>query len=233
MLPGMSIDAFFFDIDGTLVDSNGLHVRAWHEAFVLHGKEISREAIRKQIGKGADMLIPALLPDSAPALRKAIDTAHGQIFKSRYLQQVKPFHRATDLIQALHEKGIQIVLASSAQPHELEHYVHLLGIAPMLSGTVTSHDVERSKPAADIFAVALNKVAPIPAAATLAVGDTPYDVQSAKRNGIETLAVRSGAFSDSELKEPGALAVYDNVAAVLGDLERVLTLLPATPQRPR
>lgn len=198
----MSIGAFFFDIDGTLVDSNGLHVLAWQEAFLQYGREIPAEAIRRQIGKGADMLIPALLPDSEPTLRKAIDTAHGEIFKSRYLPQVKPFGRASELIQALHGKNIRILLASSAKPEELDHYVRLLGIAPFLSGTVTSQDVDHSKPAGDIFAVALRKVSPLPASATLAVGDTPYDIQSAKQNGIETLALRSGAFPDIELKDP-------------------------------
>lgn len=221
----MSIGAFFFDIDGTLVDSNGLHVRAWHEAFLQYGQEIPAAAICKQIGKGADMLIPALLPTSGPALRKAIDTAHGEIFQSRYLQQVRPFPRATELIQTLHGKQVKIVLASSAKPEELEHYVHLLGISQLLTGTVSSGDVNRSKPAGDIFAVGLKRVEPIPPSATLAVGDTPYDIQSAKSNGIATLAVRSGAFTDVELEEAGALKIYENVAAILDDLERVLTLL--------
>ena len=229
----MTIGAFLFDIDGTLVDSNGLHVKAWHEAFQQHGQTISPESIRKQIGKGGDMLIPALLPNSAPALRKAIEATHGEIFRSRYLQEVKPFHRAAELIRTLHRKGMKLVLASSAQPHELEHYVKLLDITSVLSGTVSSQDVERSKPAADIFAAALNKVAPIPASATLAVGDTPYDVQSAKRSAISTLAVRSGSFSDAELAQAGPLAIYENVSAILEDLERVLTLPIASDHRPR
>ena len=221
----MSVGAFFFDVDGTLVDSNGLHVQAWHEAFLRCGEDIPINAIRKQIGKGADMLIPALLPNSGPALRKAVEDAHGEIFRSRYLPQVRPFRRATELIQTLHRRKLEIVLASSAKPEELEHYVRLLDIAALLAGTICSDDVDRSKPAGDIFAVALKKVAPLPATAILAVGDTPYDIQSAKGNGIATLAVRSGAFTDAELQEPGALEIYDNVAAILGDLERVLTLI--------
>src|SRR6185437_7220272 len=132
MLPGMSIEAFFFDIDGTLVDSNGLHVLAWHEAFLRHGHEVAQDEIRKQIGKGADMLIPALLPNSDPGLRKAIDTTHGEIFRSRYLHQVKPFGHATELVKALYHRRIRVVLASSAKEEELEHYVQLLGIASFL-----------------------------------------------------------------------------------------------------
>jgi phosphoglycolate phosphatase-like HAD superfamily hydrolase len=220
----MGVRAFFFDIDGTLVDSNELHVLAWHEAFVRHGMQVSSGSIRRQIGKGADMLIPALLPDSDPLLRKAIDAGHGEIFASRYLPRVKPFRRATEIIQVLHRRRIPTVLASSAKQEELEHYVRLLGIGDLLAGVVTSQDVDQSKPAGDIFAVALQKLDPIPARQTLAVGDTVYDVLSAKRNGIDTLALRTGPFTDSELQEAGALAIYDNVAAILADLDHVLDL---------
>lgn len=218
----MGVRAFFFDIDGTLVDSNEFHVLAWHEAFLRHAQEVSLAAIRRQIGKGADMLIPALLPDSESSLREAINSDHGEIFSSRYLPEVKPFRRATEIIHTLHERHIQVVLASSAKQEEMEHYVRLLKIGAVLSGTVTSQDVDRSKPAGDIFAVALTKVAPIQAAQTLAVGDTIYDVLSAKHNGVNTLALRTGPFSDAELKEAGAIAIYDNVASILGDLDQVL-----------
>jgi phosphoglycolate phosphatase-like HAD superfamily hydrolase len=220
----MGVRAFFFDIDGTLVDSNELHVLAWHEAFLRHAREVSLPAIRRQIGKGADMLIPALLPESEPSLRKAIDTAHGEIFTSRYLSEVKPFRRATEIIRALHHRHIQTVLASSAKQEEMDRYVRLLEIGDVLSGMVSSRDVDHSKPAGDIFAMALTKVDPIPAAQTLAVGDTIYDVSAAKHNGIDTLALRTGPFTDAELEEAGALAIYDNVADILGDLDRVLRL---------
>jgi membrane protein len=223
----MGVRAFFFDIDGTLVDSNELHVLAWSEAFLRHAQEVSRTAIRKQIGKGADMLIPALLPDSEPSLRTAIEAAHGEIFKSRYLSEVKPFRRATEIIRTLHQRGIRVVLASSAKREEMEHYVQLLGIADVLAGTVTSHDVDHSKPAGDIFAVALRTVDPIPAAQTLAVGDTIYDVLSAKHNGVATLALRTGPFTDVEFEKAGALEIYDNVASILGDLDHVLGLRDA------
>jgi beta-phosphoglucomutase-like phosphatase (HAD superfamily) len=114
-------------------------------------------------------LLPALLPDSSEALRRAIESEHGQIFKSRYLHRIEAFLHATELIQALRRRGARVILASSAKPDELAHYVQLLGIAPLLDGEVTE-----SKPAGDIFAIALSKVAPIPPTETLAVGDTIY-----------------------------------------------------------
>jgi beta-phosphoglucomutase-like phosphatase (HAD superfamily) len=119
-------------------------------------------------------LIPALLPDSSEALRRAIEREHGQIFKSRYLHRIEAFLRATELIQALRRRGARVILASSAKPDELAHYVQLLGIAPLLDSEASSKDVAESKPAGDIFAIALSKVAPIPPTETLAVGDTIY-----------------------------------------------------------
>lgn len=220
----MTARAILFDVDGTLVDSNELHVLAWHEAFLQHAREVSPAAIRKQIGKGADLLIPALLPDSSQPLQQAIDSIHGEIFESRYLHQVKPFPGATELIQALHGRHIQVALASAAKPQELDYYIHVLGIASVLAGSVSSQDVNRSKPAGDSFGVALERAGSISSAQTLAVGDTIYDVQSAQRNGIQAVALRSGAFSDAELREVGALAIYDDVAAVLTDIEHVLKL---------
>jgi phosphoglycolate phosphatase-like HAD superfamily hydrolase len=223
-VPHMAARALLFDVDGTLVDSNEYHVSAWHEAFLKHAREVPLTAIRKQIGKGSDQLIPALLRSDSPSVHESIDTEHGEIFRSRYLSQVKPFPGATELLRALHRLGVKLVLASSAKPQELDYYVDLLGIASLLAGTVTSQDVNRSKPAGDIFRVALEKAGPISATQTLAVGDTVYDVQSAQRSSIETIALRSGTFSDEELQQAGALAIYDDVAAILGDLEHVLAL---------
>jgi beta-phosphoglucomutase-like phosphatase (HAD superfamily) len=101
----MTLKAVFFDIDGTLVDSNDFHVMAWQEAFHDHGYSIRCEHIRAQIGKGADQLIPALLPHADDATEETIGHRHGEIFQSRYLKEVKPFPRAAALIDLLSIKG--------------------------------------------------------------------------------------------------------------------------------
>lgn len=59
----MPIQAVLFDIDGTLVDSNDFHVAAWQEAFATIGARFDAQVIHDQIGKGTDMLVPALVPD--------------------------------------------------------------------------------------------------------------------------------------------------------------------------
>lgn len=207
----MPLKAVFFDIDGTLVDSNEFHVMAWEEAFRDGGHHVLKSHIRSQIGKGADQLIPSLFPGLDAKSQKRMADRHGEIFRTRYLDQVKPFPRATDLIEMLHAKGKKVILASSAEKAEVAHYVELLKASDFLKGTVSKDDVANSKPAGDIFAAALAQVFPLAASETLAVGDTPYDVESALHSDIKTIAVRSGGFSGEALAGAGALSIYASV----------------------
>ncbi|HEX8445680.1 MAG TPA: HAD family hydrolase [Sphingomonas sp.] len=212
----MTIKAILFDIDGTLVDSNDQHVLAWEEAFRSIGRSFDRQVIHDQIGKGTDMLVPTLLPELDAAAQTQLGEVHGTVFKQRYLDEVRPFPGAHDLLAAVHAAGQQVVLASSASQAELEHYVALLGAEAMVGATTSSDDVERTKPAPDIFATALKKTGLAPDQA-LVVGDTPYDIEAAGKCGVAAVAVRSGKFDDATLRRAGAIAVYDDAAALLAD----------------
>ena len=215
----MPIKAVFFDIDGTLVDSNDFHVLAWDEALRDHGHRFEHDVIRTQIGKGADQLLPTLIPGIDPVTLKAISKRHGEIFRARYLKQVKAFPCATDLLEMLHVKGKRVLLASSADKPEVSHYVELLKVGSYLAGTVSNDDVNNSKPAGDIFAAALAQVFPMAPSETLAVGDTPYDVQSALRSQIKTIALRSGGFSAETLAGAGAPYLYASVKELFEAIE--------------
>lgn len=207
--------AVFLDIDGTLVDSNELHVSAWAHAFQKNGVPMERDRIRKHIGKGKDKLIPDLLPDSTQQLRTSIGEAHDEKYQSEFLSRVKAFPHARDFVSKLHRLGLKVLLASSAKKAEVEHYVKLLGVESILDGTTSADDVEQSKPAGDIFAAALKKVAPITAAETVVIGDTPYDVIAARKCGIRAIGLLSGGFSAEELTDAGAIAVFDSVSELL------------------
>jgi HAD superfamily hydrolase (TIGR01509 family) len=209
-----------FDIDGTLVDSNDLHVRAWEEAFATIGAHFDRATIHGQIGKGTDMLVPTLIPDADGELQERLGEAHGKVFKGRLMEQVKPFPGAHDLLARVHAAGQAVVLASSASAAEVDHYLDLLGVRDLVHATTSSDDVERTKPAPDIFAAALEKVAPLAPEEVLVVGDTPYDVEAAARCGIGTVALRSGKFPDGVLRAAGALALYDDAADLLANYDR-------------
>lgn len=212
-----TLAAVLFDLDGTLVDSNELHVQAWEQAFREAGHAISPSAIRGQIGKGADMLVPSLIPGAEDDLAQALGDRHGAIFKERYLPQVRAFPRARDILGRVHESGRKVVLASSASQEELDHYLDLLDASALVAAGTSIDDVERSKPAPDIFAAALKK-ADVGAAEAVAVGDTPYDIAAAGGCSLATVAVRSGGFPDESLA--GAVAVYDDVAQLLAGFER-------------
>jgi membrane protein len=210
----MPIRAVFFDIDGTLVDSNDFHVRAWDEAFRDAGHQFDRQSIHDQIGKGTDMLVPTLLPDLDEGAGEALGERHGELFKERYLAQVQPFPRARDLLARVHDSEQRVVLASSASKGELEHYLDLMNARELVYASTSADDVE-TKPAPDIFSVALNKVTPLSPDEVIVVGDTPYDVEAAGKCGIRTVALRSGKFPDEALHSAGAVAIYDSVAALL------------------
>jgi HAD superfamily hydrolase (TIGR01509 family) len=215
----MAIRAVLFDIDGTLVDSNDMHVLAWEEAFASVGASFDRQVIHSQIGKGTDMLVPTLLPDADKAMQEKLGEAHAHVFKTKFLPEVTPFAMARDLLARVHAAGQTVVLASSASAEELDHYLGLLDARDLVGATTSADDVANTKPAPDIFATALRKVAPLSPDEVIVVGDTPYDVEAAVKCGISTVALRSGKFPDEQLRDAGAVALYDDVAALLADLD--------------
>jgi HAD superfamily hydrolase (TIGR01509 family) len=209
----MMAKAVFFDLDGTLVDSNEFHILAWAEAIEACGLRASRASLRNEIGKGADMLIPALFPGLGGVQRDLLEKTQGKIFETGYLPQVRPFPGASALVTQLRAQGIKVLLVSSSSNKEVLHYSKLLEIESHLDGAVSSDDAPHSKPAPDLFTRALEIVAPVQVHDVIAVGDTPYDVQAAAKCGIRTIALRSGGFSDRDLCH--ALAIYTDVQELM------------------
>lgn len=211
----MKIKAILFDIDGTLVDSNDMHVLAWEEAFAGIGEAFDRQVVHDQIGKGTDNLVPTLLPDLDEAAQEKLGEVHGSVFKKKFLNEAKPFARAHDLLAHAHAHGQQVVLASSASKAELDHYLGLLDARELVAATTSSDDVENTKPAPDIFATALDKLSGINPDEVIVVGDTPYDMEAAGKCGILAVGLRAGKFSDEVLRAAGAVEIYDDAAALL------------------
>jgi HAD superfamily hydrolase (TIGR01509 family) len=200
------------DVDGTLMDTNYLHVEAWARAFEEVGYRAPRSEIHKQIGKGSDKLIPEFVEDDEKG--EKVDELHGELYLEMQ-EHGHPLPGAKELVASLAERGYQIWFVTSAKPEELEQYLEQLATEGRISGIVNSSDVENSKPAPDIFELALEKAGATPDE-TVAVGDAVWDVEAADRAGIRTVAVLTGgAFSRQELKEAGAVAVYRDCAALL------------------
>ncbi|HEY4641423.1 MAG TPA: HAD family hydrolase [Thermoanaerobaculia bacterium] len=217
----MHLQALLFDIDGTLIDTNDLHVRCWIEAFAHFGKQFERDVIRHQIGKGGDLLVPDLL--NAKEMRtfgEELKKYRSKLYKDEYMPQAKPFDGAKRALETLHARGIRIALASSSNEDEVEYYTQLLGVENLLAGSTSKKDAAHSKPSPEIFRAALERTG-ADEAKTFAVGDTPYDILAAHRIPLPIVAVLSGGFERELLHK--AEYLFDNVTQIpesLDELER-------------
>jgi HAD superfamily hydrolase (TIGR01549 family) len=209
------IRAAIFDLDGTLVDSNELHVLAWQETFRDYGKEIPLERLREQIGKGGDQYLPVFLDErEMREFGKQADEYRGDVFKKKYLSQVRPFPKVRELFEKLRGDGKKIALASSGKEEEVRHYEKLLGIASMVDCMTTADQVAHSKPLADVFIAALNLLS-LPPSAAIAIGDTPYDIAAAKKIELPVIGVLCGGFPEQALRDAGAIAIFRDPADLL------------------
>lgn len=206
------IRVVIFDVDGTLMDTNYLHVEAWARAFSAVKHPVPRATIHPQIGKGSDLMLGALL--SNKALHGQADELHSQFF-AEMKHHGYPLPGAKEIIAALSSQPIAIWLATSAKAEELEHHVQSLEAKDKLAGLVSSADVDNAKPAPDIFQLTLERAGCSPQE-SIVVGDTIWDIQSAQGCGLQTIAVSTGgAFSREELYAAGAVAVYKDCAELL------------------
>jgi HAD superfamily hydrolase (TIGR01509 family) len=205
------------DIDGTLVDTNYQHAVAWYLAFRQHGFVLPVWKIHRTIGMGGDNLVAHLLSEKADEEQgDDIRSAEKPLYLTM-IEQVEPFEGARGFISDLKQRGHTVVLASSAKSDELEHYLDLLDVREVVDGWTSSGDVESSKPAPDLVQAALEKVDGDGPA--VMVGDTPWDVEAAGKAGVETVGVLTGGFSEQELREAGAVAVYESIAALRTNLD--------------
>ncbi len=212
--------AAIFDLDGTLVDSNDLHAEAWQETFRHFGKEIPYQDLRAQIGKGGDQYLPMFLsPPELQQIGAELNEYRGDLFKKKYLGRVQPFPKVRELFERLRSDGKRIALASSGNGDEVEHYIALAEIGALIDARTSKTEVRHSKPEPDVFLETLNQLH-LPAQEAIVIGDTPFDVQAAKKSELQTIAVLCGGFAEDELRASGALAVFQDPADLLARLSR-------------
>lgn len=208
-----------FDIDGTLIDSNDIHARAWVEAFAEFDKNIPFGIMRSQIGKGGDLLVPDLL--SAREMQdfgEKVKKRRPAIFKAKYRSQITPFKRVREDLEVLHARGIRMALASSANPDEVDYYIQLMEIGELIETATSNEDAKFSKPSPEIFEAALLKLG-TSGRQTLVVGDTPWDILAAHRCALPIAAVRSGGFKRSTLNK--AEFIFSSVHTLVERIEKI------------
>ena len=210
---GSNTTAVLFDIDGTLVDSTYHHAVAWHRAFARLGDAPALWRIHRTIGMGGDKLV-------AHVAGQEVEDQHGDDLRDWWRQEyrkvraeVRPLQGAVDLVRALSDGGIRTALASSGDPDFAREAVDLLGIGDRIEVLTTSEDADGSKPEPDLIRVTLGRMGGVEQA--VFVGDTPYDVEAAKRAGMGCIALMTGGFSSAELVEAGASMVAESPAELI------------------
>jgi HAD superfamily hydrolase (TIGR01509 family) len=211
----MSDPAVILDIDGTLVDSNYHHTIAWFRALRDEGFTPPIWKIHRHIGMGGDRMVEAVAGEEAEAEHgDDIREREGELYMDM-IGEVLALDGAQELIAELRRAERAVVLASSAKPEEVEHYVDLLDVRDAVDGWTDSGDVETTKPAPDLVEAALAKVGTRDA---VLIGDSTWDALAAGRAGIPFIGVLTGGYSATELREAGATAVFDSLPALIREL---------------
>jgi HAD superfamily hydrolase (TIGR01509 family) len=140
------------------------------------------------------------------------------------MDEVAVLPGARELLVTLRERGHRVVLASSGKPHHVDRYLDMLDVRQVVEDWTTSDDVEATKPAPDLLRVALEKLGEPTDAPSLVIGDSVYDVEAAANAGMPAVVVRSGGFGDDELRDAGAVELFDTPADLRAALDRLAIL---------
>jgi HAD superfamily hydrolase (TIGR01509 family) len=214
------IHGVILDVDGTLVDSNDAHAKSWVEAMAEHGYTVPFAKVRQLIGEGGDKVLPETIGVQDESDEgKQISSRRGEIFKERYLPSVRAFPSAQKLLDHMRARGLKLAVASSAKPDELRALLQIVGAADLIEEKSSSKDAKNSKPDPDIMQVTMEKIG-LPADEVVMLGDTPYDIESARKVGVGTIALRCGGWQDRDLA--GALAIYADTADLLSHYDTSL-----------
>jgi HAD superfamily hydrolase (TIGR01509 family) len=221
MILNRTFASVLFDVDGTLIDSNGAHAAAWAGALRGHGVRVDEAQVRPLIGMGADKLLPAIanLDDTSPEGR-AIARRKKELF-DELLPRLRPTPGARALLEYLRSQRIDVVIATSAGERDMDALLKQAKLDGLVDRHASKSDAAESKPDPDIVCAALALARSGPES-TVMVGDTPYDIQAARRAGIATIALRCGGYwSDRDLD--GALCILRDPQELLDQWRHAAT----------
>lgn len=207
MTAPQTVDTVVLDVDGTLVDSVYAHVSAWMRAFRGVGVPVEGWRIHRAIGMGGDRLVAAV---AGQTVEDAVGDEARQLHDQEYddlVGGVLQLPGADALLETLRQRGFTVVLASSGTKVQTEQALELLERSDLADAWVCSADVESSKPAPDLIGVALERVG---GGSAVMVGDAVWDVEAARRAGLDAIGLRCGGFGEAELRDAGAISVFES-----------------------
>ena len=151
-----------------------------------------------------------------------VSDERGKVFREKFLPTLKPFPSVRELFVFLNNNRIEFAIATSASEEDLSALLKKCEIDDLVgSKSASSDDADKSKPDPDIINAALKKLKVRPNA-TVMVGDTPYDIEAARRANLNTFAFRCGGFwKDNDLKN--AIRIMDGPADFLEFLKTIIS----------
>jgi HAD superfamily hydrolase (TIGR01509 family) len=214
---------FLFDLDGTLVDSVYQHVLAWKAALDAEGIELSVWRIHRRIGMSGGLFTNQLLRETGLAvsdeLIARVRAGHAAAY-GRYRDAIRPLPGARELLAWLSDAGIPWAIATSGRMETAALNLAALGVDPERSAVVTRDQVRYAKPDPDLFLAAADRLgAPIEAA--VVVGDAIWDMLAAVRARALAIGLLSGGYGADELRQAGAMRVFDDPADLLNHIDEV------------
>ncbi len=218
----MKLAALLFDLDGTLVDTNGLHVEAWFEAFQVRNFQVERRRIAEEIGKGGDQLVGAILGEEVERdLGDTIRERRSESFARRVdAVEIEWLNGAREVLAACRERGLATALATSASTADLERLERALDCSfqSLVDVVVSAEGAARSKPCPDLVVAACRELGAHPSACAL-VGDSTHDAVAARRAGVTFVGVATGFATRPRLLAEGAIFVVDDLSSLLQGLD--------------
>lgn len=213
----MSVSAVLFDVDGTLVDSNYLHVDAWQRAFAELREPVDAWRIHRAIGQDSALLLESLVGQRDEEWMSRAKELHSTYYRE-LVPRLRAFAHAQDLLRALSDRDVRVVLATSAPDDELEMLLRVLDCGDAIHATTSATDADEAKPHPDILKIALDRAGALPSEAVM-VGDSIWDIEAAARAEVQSIGVLSGGTGAAELADAGSRGVFDDVAALFEQVE--------------
>ena len=215
--------AFLFDLDGTLVDSVYQHVLAWKEALDAEGIELAVWRIHRNIGMSGGLFTNQLLRETGIEISEEIvdrlRCGHAAAYK-RHAGSVRALPGARELLAYLTNTGIPWAIATSGRMETAALNLEILDVDPERVPVVTRDQVKYAKPDPDLFVAAAERLG-VRIETALVVGDSIWDMLAATRCRALGVGLLSGGYGADELRQSGAIRVYDDPADLLRKIDEV------------
>lgn len=191
--------AVLWDLDGTLVDSEEYHWRAWRDALAAEGVAISHEQFAETFGWRNDAIIPRWLPGVSEAdvvrIGDAKEAAYRRVVRE---QGLDPLPGIAACVRSLQNEGWRQAVATSAPRANVDTVLEILGLAACFQALVSAEDVRKGKPDPEVFLTAARRLG-VPRDRSVVVEDAPAGVEAAHRAGMRCIGVESGRQLNADL----------------------------------